>query len=43
MPRAVTAPDVERLRFADELDESRLATLPDDLAAAAREVAADLT
>ena len=42
MPRAVTAPDVERLRFADELDESRLATLPDDLAAAAREVAADL-
>jgi len=43
MPRAVTALDVERLRFADELDESRLATLPDDLAAAAREVAADLT
>jgi len=43
MPRAVTAPDVERLAFAADLDESRLATLPDDLAAAAREVAADLT
>jgi carotenoid cleavage dioxygenase-like enzyme len=41
MPRAVAAPtDVERLSFADELDDARLASLPDDLAAAAREVAA---
>lgn len=39
MPRAVPAPDVERLRFADELDEVRLASLPDDLADVAREVA----
>jgi hypothetical protein len=43
MPRAVTAPtDVERLSFADDLDEARLATLPDDLAAAARDVAAEM-
>jgi all-trans-8'-apo-beta-carotenal 15,15'-oxygenase len=43
MPRAVAAPrDVERLRFADELDDDRLALLPDDLAATAREVAAEL-
>ena len=42
MPRAVPAPSVERLRFADELDDARLAELPDDLAAATREVAAAL-
>jgi hypothetical protein len=43
MPEVVAAPtDVERLRFADELSEQRLAALPDDLAAAAREVAAAL-
>jgi all-trans-8'-apo-beta-carotenal 15,15'-oxygenase len=42
MPRAVAAPDVERLRFADELDDDRLAELPTDLAAAARDVAAAL-
>jgi hypothetical protein len=43
MPRAVAAPhDLERLRFADELEDQRLALLPDGLAAAAREVAAEL-
>ena len=42
MPRAVAAPDVERLRFVDELSDERLAELPDDLAAVARAVAADL-
>lgn len=41
MPRAVPAPDVDRLRFADELDH-RLDALPPDLAAVARQVAADL-
>lgn len=41
MPRAVTAPAVERLRFADELDH-RLSALPDDLQAAAHEVARNL-
>lgn len=40
MPRAVPAPDVERTRFADELD--RVDALPDDLAAAARQVASEL-
>ena len=44
MPRAVPAPtDVERLRFADELDDGRLSALPDDLAEVARGVADDLT
>lgn len=43
MPRAVSAPDdVERLHFADELDDDRLAGLPSELAAAARAVADDL-
>jgi len=42
MPVAGPAPDVERLRFADELDDGRLAALPDDLATVAREVAAEL-
>jgi all-trans-8'-apo-beta-carotenal 15,15'-oxygenase len=42
MPRAVMAPDVERLRFADELSDWRLAELPHDLARVAREVAAVL-
>lgn len=42
MPRAVTAPEVDRLSFAEEMDDTRLASLPDDLATAAREVAADL-
>lgn len=41
MPEAVPAPDVERLAFADDLD-ARLDRLDPDLAAAAREVAADL-
>lgn len=42
-PAAVPAPtDVERLRLADELTPERLAALPDDLAATARQVAADL-
>jgi carotenoid cleavage dioxygenase-like enzyme len=41
MPEAVPAPDVERLRFADDLD-SRLDRLDPDLAATAREVAAEL-
>jgi hypothetical protein len=42
MPVATPAPDVERLRFADELDEARLASLPDDLADVARDVGAAL-
>lgn len=43
MPRAVPAPtDVERLHFADELDESKLAALTDDQRTAVREVAAEL-
>jgi carotenoid cleavage dioxygenase-like enzyme len=43
MPAAEPADrSIERLRFADELDDARLATLPGDLAAAARAVAADL-
>lgn len=43
MPAARSAStDLERLRFTDELDDARLATLPDDLAAVAREVAASL-
>lgn len=41
MPRAVPAPDVERTRFADELE--RVGALPDDLASAALEVAAELS
>lgn len=41
MPRAVTAPDVERLRFADELDE-RVGSLDTDLQHAVHEVAAEL-
>jgi hypothetical protein len=40
MPRAVHAPEVERNRFSTELD--RVAELPDDLAAVAREVAGEL-
>jgi all-trans-8'-apo-beta-carotenal 15,15'-oxygenase len=40
MPRAVPAPDCERVRFADEL--GRIGELPDELAAAAREVAREL-
>lgn len=39
-PRAVAAPDRSRTRFADELD--RVDELPDDLAEAARAVAAEL-
>ena len=35
MRRAVPAPELERLRFADELDDARLGALPDDLAVAA--------
>jgi all-trans-8'-apo-beta-carotenal 15,15'-oxygenase len=42
MPEARTAPaDIERLRFADDLD-ARLDQLPPDLAATARQVAAEL-
>jgi len=40
MPRAVTAPEAERHRFSSELE--RIGELPDDLAAAAREVAREL-
>jgi carotenoid cleavage dioxygenase-like enzyme len=40
LPGAAPAPDVERVRFSDELD--RIGELPDDLAAAAREVAREL-
>ena len=36
------APDLDRLRFADELTHDRLAALPDDLATVARGVATDL-
>jgi carotenoid cleavage dioxygenase-like enzyme len=43
MPRAVPAPDVERLRFADELTDDRLTALSDDLAEVARAVAHDLS
>ncbi len=39
-PRAVTAPSVDRTRFSEEL--SRVGELPDDLAAAAQEVAREL-
>jgi len=42
MPRAVSAPDLERLRFADELVDDRLGELPADLVAVAHQVAADL-
>ena len=40
MPRAVPAPDHERVRFADDL--ARVDELPDDLAQVARDVAAEL-
>jgi all-trans-8'-apo-beta-carotenal 15,15'-oxygenase len=36
MPRAVPAPEVDRLRLADELTDDHLAALPADLAATAR-------
>jgi hypothetical protein len=42
MPRAVPAPAVDRLRFADELRPAALATLTDEQAAVARQVARDL-
>jgi hypothetical protein len=42
-PRAVHAPDAERLSFADELDDDHLSALPDDrLRDIARAVASDL-
>ena len=41
-PDATPAPAGERLRFAEDLDPARLASLPDDLADAARAVAHDL-
>ena len=41
-PSAALACERERLRFADDLDEERLANLPDDLAAVVRQVARDL-
>ena len=40
MPRVVASQDQPRLKFSDELD--RIDQLPDDLAAAARQVARDL-
>ena len=40
MPRAIGAPDLERVRFSSELD--RVDELPDDLARLARDVARDL-
>lgn len=43
MPEARTAPNADRLRFADEATDEALATLPDDLADAARDVRADLS
>lgn len=42
MPRAVAPTDVERLRFADELDPGAMQALGPDLAAVALGVAADL-
>lgn len=42
MPSAGSAPDADRLRFADEATDEALTALPDDLAAAAREVRSDL-
>ena len=36
------APERERLRFADDVSDDRLAALPDDLASAVRQVARDL-
>ena len=43
MPRAVAAdPSIERLRFADELSDDRLAQLPPDLATLAVDVATQL-
>ena len=41
-PGAAPAPACERLRFADDLSDERLAALPDDLAAAVRTVAREL-
>jgi all-trans-8'-apo-beta-carotenal 15,15'-oxygenase len=41
-PSASPAPAAERLRFADDLDDDRTATLPDDLADSVRRVARDL-
>lgn len=41
-PAAVTAPGADRLRFADEATDAALATLPENLAAAVREVRRDL-
>ena len=41
-PAADPAPERERLRFADDLDDDRLATLPDDLAETVRAVARGL-
>lgn len=42
MPAAVPAPDVERLRFADDLDESHLGRLDDDARDAVLAVAGEL-
>jgi hypothetical protein len=43
MPVARPAPAVERLRFADDLDEAAVAALPAELGGAVREVAAELS
>jgi hypothetical protein len=40
LPRAVPAPDAERVRFSSELE--RVGELPDDLAELARQVAREL-
>lgn len=42
LAEARPAPDVERLRFSDDLSESDLAALPDDLAEVARTVAREI-
>ncbi|MBI4935204.1 MAG: carotenoid oxygenase family protein [Actinobacteria bacterium] len=42
MAAARPAPDVERLRFADDLDDEAVASLPDELGGVVREVAARL-
>jgi hypothetical protein len=42
MAEARTAPSVQRLHFADDIDDDALQALPDDLRGAALQVAAEL-
>lgn len=42
MPRAVPAPDLERLRFSDDFEESDMAALDEDLKDAVRNVSREL-